>query len=195
MVPPGKLPDEVGVDVAKDDVALLSKRANAGNIFQDPLDLQAGEIGRERKAGLAAILVLAAEPRIFGDEVGCACVLPDDGVIHGFAGLLVPDHCSFALIRNADSCQIFCGEILSLESFADHFLRAGPDLVRVMLHPARLGINLLVFLLGRRYDPSGTVKDDEATAGCALIDCTYVVRHKSQFLSRRMDSLAASVLR
>ena len=66
---------------------------------------------------------------------------------------------------------------LRLQRLCDDFLGARPDLGGVVLHPAGLGIDLLVFLLGRGDDPAGAVEHDEAGAGRALIDCSDVIRH------------------
>ena len=52
-----------------------------------------------------------------------------------------------------------------------------PDFVGVVLHPSRLRIDLLVFLLGAGDDRAGAVENDEARAGGALVDGSDVVRH------------------
>ena len=85
--------------------------------------------------------------REFGDGVGDAGVLPDDGVADGLAGVAVPDHGGFALVGDADGGEIAGAEVLGLHRFADDLLRAAPDLGGIVLDPAGPGINLRVLPL------------------------------------------------
>ena len=98
-----------------------------------------------------------------------AAVLPDDGVVNRLARLAVPDHGGFALVGDADST-----DIAGFESrFEQGFTRCGelgaPDLHRVVLNPARLGIDLGQLQLGRGDLLALGVKDNAAGAGSALI--------------------------
>ena len=60
---------------------------------------------------------------------------------------------------------------------ADDLDAARPDLLRVVLDPARLGVDLLVFLLIDRDDGPGVVEHHEAGAGRALIEGADISRH------------------
>src|SRR5438552_176402 len=65
-----------------------------------------------------------------------------------------------------------------LDRLVDDLLRALPDLLGVVLDPARLGIDLLVLLLGDRYHLAGVVEDHAPTARGALVDRRCVFRHQ-----------------
>ena len=64
-----------------------------------------------------------------------------------------------------------------LHGFGDHLRGAEPDLVRVVLHPAGLRIDLLVLLLRGGDDAAAAVENDEARAGGALVDGSDVLCH------------------
>ena len=80
----------------------------------------------------------------------------------GLPVLPVPHHRGFALVGDADGRQIVRAQAALLHRFGDHFLGAAPDFFGIVLHPSRLGIDLLVFLLceARRSRPgrSNTMK-------------------------------------
>ncbi len=101
----------------------------------------------------------------------------------GASRLAVPQHGSFALVGDPDGRQIARLEVRLLHGFGDHLLRAEPDLVGIVFHPAGLGIDLFVFLLGRGGDPPRPVENDEARAGSSLVDGSDVVWHRSTSLT------------
>src|SRR5215471_10129490 len=61
--------------------------------------------------------------------------------------------------------------------FFNHVTRAFPDLVRIVFNPAWIRIELLVFLLGSRNNPSRAVKHHETRAGRTLVDCPDELSH------------------
>ena len=86
----GQVPDDPGVDVAEEHFALLSLGAHTGDIVQDPFDLGAGEIGRQRQTHFGAEAILAAVlGQLIADRIG-AGVLPDDGIVNRLAGGACP---------------------------------------------------------------------------------------------------------
>ncbi len=181
--PAGQPPDDPGVHVAKEQIAALGGGARAVDVIQNPLDLGAGEICRERQAGLRAQPVLAAIAPQLGANVGGARVLPDDGVIDRLAGFAIPHHGRLALIRHADGGNIFRGDVAFDERASNDLLRARPDLNRVVLDPAGLGVNLIVLFLVKADDATAVVKDHKAGAGGALIEGGGVMRHGDSCLS------------
>ena len=56
----GQVPDDPRVDVAEDRLAPLRRRAHTRHVVEDPLDLRAGEIGRQRQPGLRPEAILPA---------------------------------------------------------------------------------------------------------------------------------------
>jgi acetate kinase len=63
------------------------------------------------------------------------------------------------------------------QSFGNDGLCAPPDFFGIVLHPAWLRIDLLVLLLGDRYDACMAVEHDEACTGGPLVNRTDVTRH------------------
>ena len=145
--PAGQVPDDIGVDVAEDHLALLSLGAHTFNIVEDPFDLGAGEVGRQRQTDFLAEAIL---PAVFGelvaDRVG-AGILPDDRIVDRLAGRFLPHNSGLTLVGDTDRGNIFRGDVTLLERALDHFLGALPDFHRVVFDPAGLRVDLFVFLL------------------------------------------------
>ena len=172
----GQVPDEPGIDRAEQQVALLRLFPRAGHVLQDPADLRAGEIRVDLQAGLGADLILPLRLQALA-VVRRSAALPDDGVVYGQSRILIPDDRRLSLVRDADG-----RDLLRLGAgFQDRFLRHAqlgrPDLHRVMLHPARMGIDLFEFLLRDRHLIAFAVKDDAAVACGARIQGHDVFRH------------------
>ncbi len=140
------------------------------NVLQEPANLQGAEVGGKRQAGLGAKAVGTTLLGEFGDHAFHAGVLPDDGVADGESSIFVPENRGFALIGDADGGQILGLQDILLHGLADDVLGATPDFFGVMFHPTGRRIDLFVLLLCLRDDAAGAVKDDEASAGGALIE-------------------------
>ncbi len=82
-----------------------------------------------------------------GRRLGGAAVLPDDGVVDGLAGLAVPHNSGFTLVGDTYSCDVFVGCISAGESESHDLTHVVPDLVCVVLDPACLREDLVVFEL------------------------------------------------
>ena len=91
-------------------------------------------------------------------------------MVDGKPCLSVPDHGGFALVGDAD-----CADIAGLEpGFGQRLACRGqlraPDLNRVMLDPARLGVDLRQLLLRQRDDVASRIEHDAAGTGGALVE-------------------------
>jgi hypothetical protein len=173
----GEVPDHPGVGVAEDGVAALGRLAYPVDVLQDPLDLAAGEVRGRRQAGLAPDDVAAAVAvQRRGDPVGPG-VLPHDRVVDRLAGVPVPDDRCLALVGDPDRGQVGGGDAGLFEPAPDDLLAAHPDLGRIVLDPARFGIDLLVLLLVDCDHLPAMVEDHEAGAGRPLVEGTNVFRH------------------
>ena len=106
MQPAGEIPQHEGVDVAEQQVARFGAGARAGDVVQNPADLERAEIGGQRQAGLGAEAVAAAIARQFRHRVGGARVLPDQRVVDGRAAVAVPHDGGFALVGDPDGRQV-----------------------------------------------------------------------------------------
>jgi hypothetical protein len=103
-----------------------------------------------------------------------APVLPHDRVRDRLARFAIPDDRGLTLIGDADR-----GDVRRVEPRAlDRLRRDGrlrrPDLLRVVLDPSGLRIDLPELLLRHRHDGTGVVEDDGARAGGALIESEEV---------------------
>src|SRR4030081_1712288 len=177
----GEQPDQPGVDVAEDHLALLRPGLDARDVVEDPFDLRSREVGGQRKAHLgtkAVLPTLAAE--LLDDLVG-ASVLPDDRVVDRLACLAVPHHRGLALVGDADGRDVL--SVYLREGALYDPLGPLPDLHRVVLYPTWLRIDLLMFLLRDGDDLAAVVEDHEASARGPLVDRRRVlcVRHLNSF--------------
>ena len=131
-----QLPDEPRLDRAEQQLAALCALTGAGDIFEQPVDLCAGEVGVDDEAGLGAEGIGQALGLERVAVFARPAALPDDGVVDGLTGDLIPDDRGLALVGDADGGDIggSCADLLhGLDSYAK--LR-GPDLICVVLDPA-----------------------------------------------------------
>src|SRR5215213_9954350 len=142
-----QVPDDPGVNVAKEHFAFFGSGAHALDIIEDPFDLGSGEIGCQGESYVFTEAILAAVPSKFvADSIG-ASILPDDGIIDGFAGCLFPGDHGLALVCNADCCNIPGVDTALPQRAFNHFLSTLPDSHGIMFDPAGLWVDLFVFLL------------------------------------------------
>src|SRR6185437_9636136 len=109
---------------------------------------------------------------------------PDYRVGHGLAAAAVPQHCGLALVGDSKCSQVADLKFALLQRVIDDFACALPDLSRVMLHPARLRIDLRVLALCTSHDLARTIENNQAGAGGALIEGGNIVRHFREPLYR-----------
>ena len=163
-------PQQEALDRARGQRALVGGGAAARHVLQDPGDLGAGEIGIEQQAGLVRHHLLVPGLLQVTAEPGGTAVLPDDGVVHRLAGRAIPHHGRLALVGDADAGQVRRLEPRLGERAAADLDSGAPDLLRIVLDPARLGKDLGQFLLRRSDGPAGGVEHDGPRAGRALVD-------------------------
>ena len=80
--------------------------------------------------------------------VGGPAALPHDGAVDRLGRCAVPDNGRLALVGDTD-----CGDIFRSRACPDHCflgdeILGGPDLIRIMFDPARMGVMLCEFFLG-----------------------------------------------
>ena len=162
FAPARELPHEPRVDGAKRQSSDGGTFACAGHVVEQPADLAGREVRIDQQAGLllhqwarSVRLQALAERRR-------PSVLPDDGVVNGFAGVAVPHHGGLALIRDADGGDVRGAEPRASEGFDRHADLRRPDLARVVFHPAGLREDLRELLLGHRTHGAVGVEDDGA---------------------------------
>src|SRR5690606_34379799 len=189
---PGEVPDEPGVDVAETQIAGFGLLRRTLDVVEDPADLRAGEVGGEGQTGLVTEPVLPAVLAELVDDLVRPGVLPDDGVVNGLAGVAVPHHRRLPLVGDADGGDVGDVHAPLLQRPVDDLLGAVPDLLRVVLHPAGLGVDLVVFVLVDRHDLAAVVEDHAAGAGRSLVDSGYVLGHSSLLLLSQLPQASAA---
>ncbi len=173
-----QLPDQPGLHRPKEQLAPLRPLSGALHMVQDPFKLRPRKIGVNHQSGLlpehvnqSLFLQLVTIP-------GGPAALPDNGWTHRLPGPLIPHHCSLSLIGNADGCDILCPGSRLGHGLHCHPKLGRPDLIRIMLHPARLRKILGKLLLRQTADLPFPVKKDTPVAGRPCIQGHHVFCHK-----------------
>mmetsp|Transcript_14704 Transcript_14704/g.43148 ORF Transcript_14704/g.43148 Transcript_14704/m.43148 type:complete len:361 (+) Transcript_14704:742-1824(+) len=157
-----ELPNKPSVHGAEDGAALAGGGARARHVLKYPDDLGGREVGHDGEARVAPQAVLA--PRRLGRNtvrnlLGARAV-PDDSVAQWLPRLLVPDDGGLPLVGDANGTHL--RRVNAGHSFRYHLGRPLPDLERVVLHPAGLGVVLLVLALGARDNVSVVIEEHES---------------------------------
>src|ERR1700722_12155807 len=161
----GQFPDDPSVDGAEKQVAGLGARANAWHIIQYPRNLCTREIRIQQQTGaFVDFFVMASSTKLVAD-FGRATILPDDGIMDGITGLAIPDDGGFALVGDAETGDVAGTNAGASERLDRHRNLREPDFLRVLLHPARLGINLTDFFLGHGANLPFLVENNGPHAG------------------------------
>ena len=175
----GQSPEQIAIDRAEQKFAAFGTRAGTRNEIQNPGDLGAGKIRIDDQAGLRRnhrLMAFGRKPRA---HLGGAAVLPDDGAMHGAAGDAIPHHRGLALVGDADGGDVARGKTGNPHRFAAGRKRRRPDVVGLVLDPARGREMLREFQLRLRRDRHVIAKDDRARRRGALIDGENI-RHRRQ---------------
>ncbi len=134
----------------------LAARARTGDVVEQPAELGAGEVGVEHEPGLAPRTSRRAPPRA-ARRTSARCAGPARRWRwRSAAGRAVPHDGRLALVGDADRGHVALRSTSRLRQRLVHHARLRrPDLVRVVLDPARLREDLAELLLrGRRTVPS-----------------------------------------
>jgi hypothetical protein len=173
-----EVPHQPAVDGAEQQLATLGALLRTFHVVEDPAHLGRGEIGVDQQAGpLADQCLMPVGLQPLADGVALPR-LPDDGVVDRLAGGTVPDHGGFALVGDAQRGDMARVDLPAAEQFGQRGIDAGEDLARVMLDPAGLREDLRELALRAADDVAGTVEQDRARTGGALVDGQHVAgRH------------------
>ena len=155
-----QVPQNPRVGVAEVEIAGLGTLACTLHVVEDPLNLRTGEVGRQPKATNLAEAVGALVTFEFLDDVGGTHVLPDNRVVNGLTGVLIPHNGGFTLVGDADGCQLVAVNFRLLQRISDDLTRGIPDLDRVVLNPTGVREDLGEFLLPDRDNLTGVIEDD-----------------------------------
>ena len=148
----GQPPQQIAIDGAEHQFAAAGAFARARHVVEDPGDFGAGEIGIDDQAGLGRDRRLVAFILQFGADIGGAAVLPDDGAVHRLPRGAVPHHGGLALVGDADRGDVLGRQAGLFQRLAADRDRRGPDVLGLVLDPARGREMLREFLLRRGGD-------------------------------------------
>ena len=142
-----QFPDQPGLYCTKEQFSALGTFSCFRNVVENPADLCSGEISIKYKAGFLTELFCQSFFLQRIAEFSSTTTLPDDCVADRIAGIFIPYDRCLALVRDTDCSDVrrFCADdVHSLHSNSEH---ACPDLVRIVLNPARFRKMLCEFSL------------------------------------------------
>ena len=185
----GQVPEEKRIDISEQQLASGRSFPCAGNILEQPTQLQTAEVRAQRQSSLRTEAALPAFPGEELDIFRNPRVLPNNRIGNRLAGFALPQDGGLPLIRDADRRQIRSAQPALLERPGNYLFCAPLNFQRIVLHPTRLWENLFVLPLGYSGDTPGLVKYHESRARRALIDCSNIVFHCAGPLFRRSSIL------
>ncbi|CAM3592657.1 hypothetical protein BOSP111201_14570 [Bordetella sputigena] len=165
----GQLPDQPGIDGAEGDFAAFGGGARPRHMVQQPGQLGAGEIRIQHQARAFLQEIGAAFAAHAVADIGRTPVLPDDGMRQRPAAGAVPDQRGFALVGDADGGDVGRGRAGVVQGLSRDLQLAAPDLVGVVLDPARVRVILAEFALAHAARAAFGVEYDGARTGRALV--------------------------
>ncbi len=139
-------------------------------MVQNPLHFGAGKVGVDEQAG--GLLDVIPQPRRLQALAlrSGAAALPDNGVAHRNARGSIPSHGGLPLVGDADGRNIPRRGPGALHRLA-HGVEGGlQNLYRVVLHIARLGVNLPELLLAHSRDAAKGVEQHRPGTGGTLVN-------------------------
>ena len=175
---PGELPDEPGLHRSKEQLSGTGLLPGARYMVQNPPQLGSGEIGVQHQAGFLPEEILIAQLFQLLAMVCRPAALPHDGRTHRPSGEPVPHNGGFPLIGNADGRHISGGNSPVAQGHSGHLYLGGINLLRVMLHPARLRKILGKFLLGHCHNFPILAKKNTPVAGGTGVQSHDILAHR-----------------
>src|SRR5207302_7786218 len=98
----GQLPNQKGIDVAKNHIARLGLFASTFYVFENPADLETAEIRGEWQASPAAKTILPTSFRKLADVLSNPRILPHERVRDGLASFAIPYDSGLTLVGDSD---------------------------------------------------------------------------------------------
>jgi len=98
-------------------------------------------------------------------------------MMYRFSCFFIPDDCCFTLICDTDRCNIFCLCIDHIHCFYRNTKHTCPDLICIMLYPARFWEILCEFSLCHTTHLTFLIKQNTSVTGSSCIQCHYIFCH------------------
>ncbi len=172
-----ELPDQPGVHGPEQDVAAARHRRQLGVTIENPSYFGAREVGVEQQARLAPHLGLAAlAPQSLADG-GVLPALPDDRGVHRLPRRAIPQDRGLPLVGDADRLEFAGRHVRSPQGLTHDAKARVPDLVGLLLHPARLRKLRRDLGVCASKDSSLSRQNERRAARGALVDGENDFRH------------------
>lgn len=145
-----ELVGQPGVDGTESEVALVVSILDGLDILEQPEKLAGGRVGGQRQTAALGQLAGTEAALEAADELLGASVCPDNGVVEGLAGGLVPDDGGLTLVGDADGLDLVARVALGLKGLdcaVDASGDGGDELLRVMLVPSVVSMSVCAFPL------------------------------------------------
>ena len=173
-----QFPDQPGLNRSEKEFPTFRLFSCTLYIVQNPFYFGRRKIGIDHETCLLTEFLCES---LFLEGVavlGSSAALPDDCMINGISGILIPYNCRFSLIGNSDRRNIRSLRTDHIHGFHRYAKHTRPDFIRIMLHPARLRKVLMELALCYTAHFTFFIKQDAPVAGCPRVQCHYVFLHR-----------------
>ena len=173
----GQLPDQPCLNGTEQELTLLGSFSYTLYVIEDPLYLRSGEVRVDDETGLLSELVGEALLLQAVTVLGGSAALPYDRMIYRLAGRLIPYDGGLSLVGDTNTCDILCGctdLVDRLDGYTEH---ARPDLLCIMLYPARLREVLCELTLCYAAHLTLLVEQDTPVTRRSRIQRHYILSH------------------
>ena len=150
--PTSQIPQQPGVGSAKEQVASLSCFPCPLDVVQNPYDFAGRKIGGQGESSFCPEHVAAVTFLHSINDVLSPGVLPDNCVVDGLTGVLVPHNRGFSLVRNSQPCDVMPRQRRARQGFSHDLSGVVPNFFGVVLYPTGVRENLRMFALTLRHD-------------------------------------------
>ena len=147
-----ELPYKPCLDCSKQKLSSFGSLPRSRHIVKEPLELSCRKISIYHKPCLFSEGI--GKP-LFLQRIRILCrasALPYYRVINRLSCIFIPYNCGLSLVSNAYRTYVGCRSLNIGHSLLCHLKLCGPDFIRVVLHPPRLGEILGELLLGHGAD-------------------------------------------
>ena len=146
------LPDQPGIHGTKQKLASFRSLPCTLHMIQNPSEFCRGKVRVRNQTCPFTDHIPEAVCCQRTDHIGSPPALPDNGIVHRLPRCLIPYNRCLSLVGNSNR-----GNVLRPSADLPHCLRGNrnlgrPDIHRIMLHPARMRIDLLKLPLRDRTD-------------------------------------------
>ncbi len=165
----GHAPEQIAVHGAEGEFASFRPRPRTWDVIEEPGGLGCREVGIEqqpRASGKHGLVAFGLEARA---NVRRAPVLPDDGIVDRASAGPLPDHGGFALVGDADGCDIRRPDAGLGHGIAHGRNRRAPEVFWIVLDQARSRIALRKLFLRHSRDGQIGAENDSAGGGGPLV--------------------------